>query len=82
MLDYVFDNSSDPSLKLESEESKKILYDSLNNKLTNLEKKVFELKLKGFEYKEISKLLDKSYKSVDSALQRIRRKIKIILDNK
>ena len=69
-------------MKLESEESKKILYDSLNNKLTNLEKKVFELKLKGFEYKEISKLLDKSYKSVDSALQRIRRKIKIILDNK
>ena len=82
MLDYVFDNSGDPSLKLESEESKKALYDVLNNELTDHEKRVFELKMKGFEYKEIAKLLNKSYKSVDSALQRIRHKIKKILNDK
>ena len=38
-----------------------------------------DLKIAGFEYKQIASLLDKSYKSVDSALQRIRLKGKKIL---
>jgi hypothetical protein len=40
----------------------------------------FDLKLIGLEYKEIASLLDKSYKSVDSALQRIKGKVKKVLD--
>ena len=43
---------------------------------------VFDLKIAGFEYNEIAKLLDKSYKSVDSALQRIRMKAKKVIEHK
>ena len=47
-----------------------------NNILTDFEKQVFELKINGFEYKEIADILDKDSKSIDNALQRIRLKIK------
>ena len=48
----------------------------LNKSLTELEKNVLNLRLNGFEYKEISVLLNKSYKSIDSSLQRVRIKLK------
>ena len=48
--------------------------------LSKLEKEVFELKLNGLDYREIARLLNKSYKSIDSALQRIRVKLKKILN--
>lgn len=76
LLDFLFDKNSDPSLKIEYSESKKYLLNYLDSNLTELEKKVLELRIKGYEYKEIANKLDKSYKSVDSALQRIRNKIK------
>lgn len=80
LLDFVFDKSADPSLYVESIENKKELYEKLSNVLTTLEKEVFNLKVNNFDYKEISMLLNKSYKSVDSAIQRIRAKVKKILD--
>ena len=48
--------------------------------MSDFEKCVFDLKMFGLEYKEIASLLDKSYKSVDSALQRIRGKVKKVLE--
>ena len=48
--------------------------------MSDFERNVFDLKVLGLEYKEIAALLDKSYKSVDSALQRIRGKVKKVLD--
>jgi Sigma-70, region 4. len=45
-----------------------------------LKKKCLELKLNGLDYREIARLLNKSYKSIDSALQRIRVKLKKILN--
>jgi RNA polymerase sporulation-specific sigma factor len=80
LLDCLFDSGSDPSLKLENDEKRKALYENLDNELTSLEKSVFDLKVAGFEYKEISKILNKSYKSIDSTLQRIRIKVKKLLD--
>ena len=44
-------------------------------------KEVFDLKTNNFDYKEISQLLNKSYKSIDSAIQRIRLKVRKIIDN-
>ena len=48
--------------------------------MSDFERSVFDLKVFGLEYKEIAQLLDKSYKSVDSALQRIKGKVKKVLD--
>lgn len=52
------------------------LFKEANERLTKLEKDVFKLKAIGFEMNEISILLNKDYKSIDNALQRIRRKLK------
>jgi RNA polymerase sporulation-specific sigma factor len=43
--------------------------------LSNLEKKVFALYMEGLTYQEIAKQLDKEPKSIDNALQRMKRKV-------
>lgn len=52
----------------------------LSEDLTDQEKQVYELRLNGFNYDEISSALGKSIKSVESTLFRIRIKLKKILD--
>lgn len=79
-LNIFFDKGSDPSVSLDKEENKKAFNNILNKELTPFEKQVFDLRLAGFEYKEIASLLNKSYKSVDSAVQRMRLKVKNALD--
>lgn len=44
--------------------------------LTDLERQVFDLKISGFNYKEIATILDKSPKTIDNAIQRLKSKIK------
>lgn len=51
----------------------------LNDTLTEYEKMVYELKMSGFAYDEMASMLGKSYKSVESAIFRIRTKIKHIM---
>ena len=79
LIKFLFDKTSDPSLKFENNESKRNLINELNDTLTPLEKDVLGLRIKGFEYKEISEKLNKTYKSVDSSLQRIKLKLKKLL---
>ena len=50
----------------------------VENNLSKTEKKVFKLNLLGLSYNEIAEILDCSEKSVDNALQRIRKKIRSI----
>lgn len=64
-----------PEQELENEESSKELLSLMESKLTEFEKKVITLKIEGFTYEEIAKKLNKSKKSVDSALQRARAKM-------
>ncbi len=51
----------------------------LRERLSDLENKVLYLHLIGEDYQSIAKLLDKSPKSIDNALQRIKRKMSTIL---
>ena len=53
----------------------------LKDKLSDLENRVLYLHLKGEDYRSIAKLLDKSPKSIDNALQRIKNKIFDLLQN-
>ena len=80
MLDYSLKTDTDPLMMMEKEEEKNSIYDLMTKDLSKLEKEVFELKLNGLDYREIARLLNKSYKSIDSALQRIRVKLKKILN--
>ena len=80
MLDYSLKSDIDPLMMMEKEEEKNSIYDLMTKDLSKLEKEVFELKLNGLDYREIARLLNKSYKSIDSDLQRIRVKLKKILN--
>lgn len=81
-LSDVLSDGMDPGKMIELNEENNDLYEEIYKDMSNFEKNVFDLKMLGLEYKEIASMLDKSYKSVDSALQRIRYKIKKILDEK
>lgn len=65
---------------LVSKENAESFNKMLNKELTSFEKQVYELRLYGFNYDEISRSLGKTTKSIESALFRIRIKLKNILD--
>lgn len=52
----------------------------LKKKLSDLESRVLHLHLMGEDYRSIARLLDKSPKSIDNALQRIKQKMSVILE--
>ncbi len=56
-------------------ESKEELYSAFLQCLSKLETKVLDLYLEGLSYREIADRLGKSAKSIDNAVQRIRRKL-------
>lgn len=60
----------------------KELIEEIKNNLTDLEKEVFDLKICGFDYKEIALKLHKEPKQIDNALQRIKNKINILIENR
>jgi RNA polymerase sporulation-specific sigma factor len=55
---------------------------SLFLELSALEKKVMLLKMQAYDYREIAKVLDKSPKAIDNAIQRIRAKAKKVMTDK
>ena len=48
---------------------------SIEQTLSKYEYKILQLFLRGYSYEKIAKLLDKNEKSIDNALQRIRKKL-------
>lgn len=58
------------------QENRRFLEEEIFRSLSSMEKKVLEYYLEGCSYVEISRLLDKSPKSIDNALQRIKTKIR------
>lgn len=56
------------------------LEEEISQTLSKLENKVLDYYLKGFGYVQIAQLMDKTPKSIDNALQRIRSKIRSCID--
>lgn len=81
LMDMLFNENLDPSMMVEVEEQKEQLYGKLQSEFSSFEKEVFKLKMQGLGYKEIANKLNKSYKSIDTAIQRIKVKIRKFLDN-
>lgn len=69
-------NDFNPLKNVLLEDNEKIILNKARNVLSNFEFQVYELKISGFENNEIANLLDRDYKAVDNALQRVKLKIK------
>lgn len=65
---------------IEEFDSQNLILEKLESQLTDLEKQVFELKKNYFNYKEIAEILDKDPKAIDNTIQRIKIKLKKILN--
>ena len=76
---YLYSNRNPEELII-SKETTLDLMSHIEENLSKMENKVLTLYLKGEDYKHISALIDKSPKSIDNALQRIKKKISVIAD--
>lgn len=71
---------NNPEALLLGREYAELLKSRLEESLSDLENRVLYLHLLGTDYKTIAKLLDKSPKTVDNALQRIKNKTEKLLE--
>lgn len=72
---------ADPESQLISAEETEALFRLFDRDLSSLEKQVLIAKIEGLSYSEISTKLHITEKSTDNALQRVRIKLKRILDS-
>lgn len=72
----------DPELIFIGEENVKSIKRRLKDKLSKMELDIYDLFIDGMSYTEIAERLDKSPKSIDNALQRIKKKLVDILEDK
>lgn len=56
-------------------ENKNFIEESISKELTKLERTVLELYLQGKNYSEMANIIQKSEKSIDNALQRVKKKL-------
>ena len=56
------------------------IYNIMETKLSPLEKSVITLFANGFSYEDIMAKTDKSYKAIDGAMQRARKKLQTYMD--
>lgn len=72
----------DPQELLLNREKFDYLKYKLTELLSDLEQKVLHLYLEGYTYQEISEQLERHVKSIDNALQRIKRKLEGLIETK
>lgn len=75
-------NENDPLESITKEEGLKELIAKINEALSSFENEVFSLMINGLNYNEIALLLDKSSKQVDNTMQRIKAKVRKVLDER
>ena len=77
VVSYVLSESSgDPEGHIFKNESVGSLIKAISSQLTDLEKAVISMRIKGFSYEKTAERLGISVKSVDNAIQRVRQKMK------
>lgn len=73
------DSDSNPEEMMISREEYSIIEEKISRSLSPLEHKVLELYLQGSTYQEIAEEVDRQVKSIDNALQRVKRKLERFL---
>lgn len=82
-LEKIFeDNGSNPEIQILSDENTREMIREIQDELTNFECEVFDLKVAGFDNKEIEELLEKDKKSIYNAIGRIKLKVDKYLKRK
>jgi len=76
------DSLLNPETLLIGQENKHFLEDQMVKKLSSFETRVLVLYLQGRSYFEIAHVLDKPEKSIDNALQRVKKKLEKFLEEK
>lgn len=71
-------NLPSPAEEVLEHEKLKEIYLLINKHLSNLEKRILALYLKGFSYNEISSIAEINKKSIDNALSRIKNKLSFL----
>ena len=71
-----------PEALLIGQENKSILEDRMTKSLSSFETRVLALYLQGGSYFEIARILHKPEKSIDNALQRVKKKLERLLEEK
>ena len=82
LKELIEDSDSDPLIKMTEEEEYEELLSEIKKALTPAEEQVFDLLITGLNYRDIAEILDKELKQVDNAIQRIKIKIRKILNNR
>lgn len=82
LIKLIRSNTPSPEEEILNIEIEENLLNDIKNVLTDLEEEVFELLISGFKYKEIAKIIDKDQKSIDNARERIKAKIRKVLEEK
>ena len=75
-------DATDPETVMINREDINYLIKGIQSRLSDLERNVLIYYLDGKSYEEISKLLDRSQKSVDNALQRIKKKLRKLINER
>jgi RNA polymerase sporulation-specific sigma factor len=84
-MDFLQSDSSallNPETLLIGQENKHFLEDQMVKNLSSFETRVLVLYLQGRSYFEIAHVLDKPEKSIDNALQRVKKKLEKFLEEK
>ena len=84
-MDFLQSDSSallNPEALLIGQENKSFLEDQMVKNLSSFETRVLVLYLQGRSYFEIAHVLDKPEKSIDNALQRVKKKLEKFLEEK
>ena len=76
------DKITDPEELIISKEELKNIENKMNELLSDLELEVLELYLSGKSYQYIANMLNRDVKSIDNALQRVKRKLEKHLENR
>ena len=79
LADIFGSEEQNPERGIIANENIKELIKKIEHELTPLEECVYNLKIQGFNYKEIADILDRPAKTIDNAFQRIRIKAEKIL---
>lgn len=79
LMDIIKDDEHDPLKNITDKERYDELVKDIEESLTTNEYEVFTLLVRGLNYKEIAKILNKDPKQIDNAIQRLKNKIKKII---
>ena len=81
LLDIIIEGSTgNPEEMIINQENVGTIHQKMNEVLSGLEQEVLSAYLDGKSYQEIAELLDRPVKSIDNALQRVKRKLEKYLE--